>query len=76
MYTTRKQWSLQESVMVSGIKSGAYVLEQKQRNALVLYIKKNVIGDSSVRSLSFDSDDMAIATQRTDRYWTNNDVIA
>lgn len=54
--------------MVSGIKSGAYVLEQKQRNALVLYIKKNVIGDSSVRSLSFDSDDMAIATQRTDRY--------
>lgn len=53
--------------MVSGIKSGAYVLEQKQRNALVLYIKNNVIGDSSVRSLSFDSDDMAIATQRTDR---------
>ena len=47
--------------------SGAYVLEQKQRNALVLYIKKNVIGDSAVRSLSFDSDDMAIATQRTDR---------
>lgn len=40
--------------MVSGIKSGAYVLEQKQRNALVLYIKKNVIGDSAVRSLSFD----------------------
>lgn len=67
MYTTRKLWSLQESVMVSGIKSGAYVLEQKQRNALVLYIKNNVIGDSSVRSLSFDSDDMAIATQRTDR---------
>lgn len=53
--------------MVSGIKSGAYVLEQKQRNELVLYIKKNVIGDSAVRSLSFGSDDMAIATQRADR---------